>query len=117
MRLKSPVSRWTSLEAPRETSARVPGEARSTSLMVLTSLPIGSRRRRSSIELSSTTASTARPSSSMPCVLTASLRRSRATTAATKAVIATSTVLTASTWVSSVRWRIRPRHRQTVDIR
>ena len=74
MRLKSPVRRWTSLEAPRETSARVPGEVRSTALMVLTSLPIGSRRRRSSSELSSTTASTARPSRSMPCVLTASLQ-------------------------------------------
>ena len=117
MRLKSPVRRWTSLEAPLETSARVPGVARSTALIVLTSLPIGSRRRRSSSELSSTTASTARPSRSMPCVLTASLSRSRATTAATKAVTATSTVLTASTWVSSVRWRIRHRHRHDTDIR
>ena len=117
MRLKSLVSRWTSLEAPLICSARMPGEVRSTSLIVRTRRPIGSSRRRSSIELSSTTASTARPISSSPCVLTAWLRRSRATIAATKAVTATSTVLTASTWVSSVRWRIRPRHRHNMDIR
>ncbi len=39
-------------------------------------------------------------------MLTASVSRSRATIAATIAVTATRTVLTASTWVSSVRERI-----------
>ena len=108
MRLKSAARRWTSLEAPGETSVRWPGEARSTSLIVFTSWPIGSSRRRSSIELSRITASTASPSSSIPCELMASWKRARATTAATKAVIATRTVLTARTCVSRVRERIAP---------
>ena len=84
----------------------MPGEARSTWLIVATSFPIGSSRRRSSSEFSRITLNTARPSSSRPSALTASRRRSRATTAATNAVTATSTVLTASTCVSSVRERI-----------
>ena len=111
MRLKSADRRRTSSAALSETSARLPGVARSTLLIVSTRRPIGSSRRRSRIELSRTTPKTASAIRSRPSVLIASLSRSRATSAATNAVRATSTVLTARTWVSSVRERISPLHR------
>ena len=114
MRLKSAVRRWTSVEARGVTSARVPGDARSTVLIVPTSCPIGSSRRRAAASSAAPPRARRGRSAAGPASPTASLSRSRATTAATKAVMATRTVLTASTWVSSVRWRIRPRHRHTL---
>ena len=106
MRLKASVSSCSSFAARPGASARMPGRARSTSVMARTSRSIGSSRARISSELSRIALETVSPSTSRPSPLVTSGSRSRATIAAMSAVTPTRRALTARTCVRSVLRRI-----------